>query len=113
MLFLYYEVYFKIFHLKNCFFVSFNNNKENINSYNLNNFTQECGLILLELTSASFEFGDENSVESLRLNAELIDVIIDVFGEDNLGDIEKSLEFIGKIKVFCDRFYSKVILSII
>lgn len=66
-------------------------------------------MILIELTAASFDTGDQASVESLRLNAELLDVIIDLFGEDNLGDVETSLNFIERIRTFSEKFYSKVI----
>lgn len=65
-------------------------------------------MILIELTAVSFELEDQSSVESLRLNAELLDVIIDLFGEDNLTEVETNLNFIQRIKSFCENFYTKV-----
>jgi hypothetical protein len=42
------------------------------------------------------------------MNAELMDLLIDLFGEDNLVELERELNFIERIKWFSDRFYSKV-----
>lgn len=71
-------------------------------------FLKECAMVLIELTSGSFEFGNQTSMESLRLNSELLDVLIDLFGEDNLSDLEVNLGFIEKIKSFSEKFYTKV-----
>ncbi|CAF0707124.1 unnamed protein product [Brachionus calyciflorus] len=68
---------------------------------------QLIGTILMELTVGSFELADQNNLETLRLNAELMDVIIDLFGEDNLGDLERNLNFIERIKYFNEKFYAK------
>ena len=48
-------------------------------------------------------------MESFRLNAELLDVVIDLFGEDNLHQIECELDFIQRIQDFREKFYTKVI----
>lgn len=65
--------------------------------------------ILIELIGASFELNDQNTIQSLKLNAELIDLLIDLFSEDNLQPLEVNLNFLERIKYFSDRFYSKVI----
>jgi hypothetical protein len=67
-----------------------------------------CAQILIELTVGSFELADQTRLETLRLNAELMDLLIDLFGEDNLIDIERDLSFIDRIMFFSDRFYGKV-----
>ena len=67
-----------------------------------------CATILIELTIASFEQADQSKIETLQLNAELMDLLIDIFGEDNLLDLEINLNFIERIKWFSDKFYSKV-----
>ena len=62
-------------------------------------------IILIELTSASFQCqNDDHSV--LKLNAELLDLIIDLFSEDCLKDLEIKMGFIQKMKQFSDLFYS-------
>ena len=66
-----------------------------------------CASILIELTIGSFELCDQSNILSLRLNAELMDLLIDLFGEDNLLDLEASLGFIERIKWFSERFYAK------
>jgi hypothetical protein len=63
---------------------------------------------LIELTNASFEHADQAQITTLRMNAELMDLLIDLFGEDNLVELERGLNFIERIKWFSDRFYSKV-----
>ena len=63
---------------------------------------------MLEITSASFELSDQTSVDTLVLNAELLDLVIDLFGEDNLADLEASLNFAARIQSFGEKFYSKV-----
>lgn len=65
--------------------------------------------MLLEMAVVSFESGDQTSPDLFRLNAELLDVLIDLFGEDCLADVEKSLNFVERIKSLSERFYSKVI----
>jgi hypothetical protein len=37
-----------------------------------------------------------------------MDLLIDLFGEDNLTELENSLGFIERIKWFSERFYAKV-----
>lgn len=72
-------------------------------------------MILMELTTASFNLYDQNNVTSasLRLNAELLDVIIDLFGEDNLADVEASLNFMERIQSFSEKFYARVSCDLI
>ena len=64
----------------------------------------------MELISSSFEINDQTTIKSLKLNAELIDLLIDLFSEDNLISIEVNLNFVEKIKLFSDKFYQKVII---
>lgn len=59
------------------------------------------------MTSASFQYPDQQKLETLRLNAELMDLLIDLFSEDNMIELEASLGFVDKIKVISDMFYSK------
>ncbi len=47
------------------------------------------------------------SIKSLKLNAELIDFLIDLFSEDNLKELELNLNFIEKIQLFSEKFYFK------
>lgn len=68
--------------------------------------------ILLELITASFELNDQTTIQSLKLNAELLDLLIDLFSEDNLKELETSISFIKKIKYFSDKFYAKVNLKL-
>jgi hypothetical protein len=63
--------------------------------------------ILIDLISASFELNDQMSIKSLKLNAELIDFLIDLFSEDNLKELELNLNFIEKIQLFSEKFYFK------
>ena len=63
---------------------------------------------LLEVTAASFELNDQTSVDTLVLNAELLDLVIDLFGEDNLASLEASLNFNSRMQSFGEKFYSKV-----
>ncbi len=66
--------------------------------------------MLLELTATSFALPSTQVKlsESLRLNAELLDALIDCFSEDNLSDIEANLNFVQRVRTFSDAFYAKV-----
>ena len=55
------------------------------------------------------ELNNLGEIDLLRLNAEFLDSIIDLFGDENLTDIELSLNFNQKIKSLGENFYSKVI----
>lgn len=65
------------------------------------------GNILLELTSATFEVMDQSKIETLVLNSELLDLLIDLFGDDNLKALEDALNFKQRIKSFSEQFYYK------
>lgn len=82
--------------------------ERDLNMKNGADLLQISAKILIELAIGSFELGDQNSLETLRLNAEILDLIIDLFGEDSLAGLEKSLNFIEKIKWFNEKFYAKV-----
>lgn len=71
-------------------------------------YIQTCGSFLIEIADASFAIQNLDEIESLRLNSELLDLVIDLFGEDNLGELEKSLNFMEKIRDFGVKFYIKV-----
>ena len=65
-----------------------------------------CANILLELASASLNANQ--LLERLRLSAEFLDMLIDLFGEDNMTDLEVSLNFIQRMSTFSDAFYANV-----
>lgn len=65
--------------------------------------------MIIELTIGSFDLTDRSKIETLRFNAEMMDMIIDLFGEDDLSEFEKNLNFLDKIKYFSENFYSQVI----
>lgn len=60
-------------------------------------------VILLRLASASLLQVESNN---LKLSAELLDCIIDLFSEDNLKEIEDKLQLIDKMKDFNAKFQS-------
>ncbi len=65
--------------------------------------------ILIELCTASFSgLMDQNKVETLVVNAELLDLVIDIFGEDCLGQLETLLRFKERIQGYSEQFYNKV-----
>lgn len=61
------------------------------------------------MTIGSFDLTDRSKIETLRFNAEMMDMIIDLFGEDNLFELEQSLNLVERIKYFSENFYSQVI----
>lgn len=65
--------------------------------------------MIIELTVGSFDLTDRSKIETLRFNAEMMDMIMDLFAEDNLYELEKNLNFLDRIKYFCENFYSQVI----
>ena len=71
---------------------------------------QTCAAILLELTSATFstELMDQSKLETFVLNAELLDLVVDFFGDDNLKQIEESLNLKERIRGYSEKFYNKV-----
>lgn len=74
-----------------------------------NALIQTCASILLELTSATFStLMDQSAIETFVLNAELLDLVIDFFGDDNLTGIEEALNFKERIRGYSEQFYIKV-----
>ncbi len=70
--------------------------------------------ILIELCEASFSvLMDQSKIETLVVNAELLDLVIDIFGEDCLGQLEDSIRFRERIQVYSENFYSKVRLFLV
>ena len=64
---------------------------------------------MLEIAEIMFDLSNLSEIDVLRLNAEFLDSIIDLFGDENLADIERSLNFYEKIQALGEKFYSKVI----
>jgi len=63
---------------------------------------------LLEVSSMMFDLANLSYVDCLRLNAEFLDSIIDLFSDENLNQVEKNLNFMEKIQLLGEMFYSKV-----
>lgn len=62
----------------------------------------------MELTVATFEIMDQSKIETLKLNAVLLDFMIDLFSEDSLRLLEVQINLIDRMKYFSEKFYSKV-----
>ena len=74
-------------------------------------FLEQSGEMLIQLTAASFaalESKAASESSSLRLNAELLDALIDCFAEDNVAEVEASLNLVARMRTFSDAFYAKV-----
>jgi len=56
-----------------------------------------------------FDLTNISDISCLRLNAEFLDSVIDLFADENLSHVEKSLNFIEKIQLLGEKFYTKVI----
>ncbi|RNA14633.1 hypothetical protein BpHYR1_029984 [Brachionus plicatilis] len=82
-------------------------NERNTNLINGKELIQICATLIVELTVASFDLTDRSKIDTLRFNAEMMDMVVDLFGEDNLFELEQSLNFIEKIKYFSENFYSQ------
>ena len=63
---------------------------------------------MLEVSSMMFDLANLSHVDCLRLNAEFLDSIIDLFSDENLNQVEKNLNFMEKIQLLGEKFYSKV-----
>jgi hypothetical protein len=55
-----------------------------------------------------FELKTISNIDCLRLNAEFFDSIIDLFADENLSEVERNLNFLEKIQILGEKFYSKV-----
>ena len=62
----------------------------------------------MELTIATFDLMDQGKIETLKLNAVLLDFMIDLFSEDSLRLLEVQINLIDRMKYFSEKFYSKV-----
>ena len=55
-----------------------------------------------------FDMNDLSDIDGLRLGAEFLDSIIDLFGDEKLDQVERELNFLQKIQILGEKFYTKV-----